>query len=160
MRIRRLGTAIIVGAGVLHTGCDLIEPSGVMDVTQISVRLLLEPDSVAPGDTAQAEAQVINAGTADATITTEADCFGELSLRRPESAEYADVYTEPGACWTIAAPLVLDPGDTAAFQWRIAAVRSSGQPLEPGPYQVYVEFDGSLSRGSAVPDVARVLTVR
>lgn len=141
--------------GVL--GCNIIESTGVPEVTRLTVHLDLAPDSVAPGDTLRAEARVVNQGHFAATLVTEAECFATISLFRDE--EEQTFQSDPPACWTLSSPLTLEPGDTLAQHWSIATVHDDDTPFEEATYQVYLDVAARLDKGSPIPDIMSTFKV-
>lgn len=151
--------------GIL-AGCDLFESPVEPDVAHLLVQLIVDPETVHPGDPFVIRLEMRNTGRDTAAVVAEAECFASLVVRRePEGAgapERVEPYFESGAraCWSVpSSRLDLAPGELVAHTWPLQALHADSSELEAGKYQVLVDLEGRLDRLSVLPDIQRSLVV-
>lgn len=154
---RSVRHVFVLFAGLALARCDFLDPAGAAEITHFKFQLELEAEEVAPGDTVDASALVINEGFDVATITVPAECFGTLALRRDGVDQ--DFRSEPEPCWAAGPEVTVEAGDTLVHTWSIETATAAGAPLPAGEYDVHVDLNGRLPRGLNVPDIVRRLVI-
>jgi hypothetical protein len=143
---------------LLLAGCGLFDSISDGGYYALGVRLTLPADSVAPGDTALAELQLLYDGVKTMTLQGTSACLMELEVHRDGVAQAFPVL--PDRCRSSGQPLRLVPGDTAVQTWRIVLQKGDGEPAPSGTYQVTVRMNATTERGSRLGDASAGFVVR
>lgn len=140
------------------TGCGLIDSVSEGKYYSLGHRLILPSDSLAPGDTAVAELQVLYDGVKPMTLQATSSCLMELEVIRDGAAQTFPVL--PERCRSSDQPLRLVPGDTARQEWQIVLQKADGAPAPAGAYQVTVRVNATTDRGAQIKDASAGFVVR
>lgn len=138
--------------------CDLVGPSTSADITHISLRLALDPEEIAPGDTTEAMVEITNDGLNHTRLITQGECMIDLYARRDAVSEALVITSE--SCWPNPTGLALAPGDTVVKVWKIVANTPGGDPADEGEYMIGATVDAQTEKGTKLGNVAVRLTVQ
>lgn len=148
----------VYALALLLAGCGVVDSITEGGNYSLGMRLNLPSDSVAAGDTARVEFQVLYDGVKPMTLQGKGACLMELEVHRDGVAQTFPVL--PDRCRSTAQPLRLVPGDTARQEWQIVLQKGDGTPAASGAYLVTVRMNVTTERWARLPDASAGLVVR